>query len=94
MALEQDLDDIAVPHKLLETHDELRSALGLRLEASDLVIAGWTTEQQQGYDEAQLLYADAEKKVDEANALLAAVSEVLLEVDIALAEAEGRTLVG
>ena len=94
VALIVDLDKIAVPQKLLKTHGELRSALGLRLEASDLVIAGWTTEQQQGYDEAQPLYADAEKKVDEANALLAAVSEVLLEVDIALAEEEGRTLVG
>ena len=94
VALIVDLDEIAVPQKLLEMHGELRSALGLRLEASNLVIAGWATEQQQSYDEAQPLYADAEKKVDEANALLAAVSEVLLEVDIALAEVEGRTLVG
>ena len=94
VALIVDVEEIAVPPKLTELHGEMRSALGLRLEAFDLVITGWATEQQQSYDEAQPLYVDAEKKIAEANALLAAVGEVLLEVDIALAEAEGRTLVG
>ena len=93
-ALIVDLEEIAVPQKLSEMHGDMRSALWLRLEAFELVIEGWETEQQQSYEEAQPLYADAEKKIDEANTLLAAVSEVLLQVDIALAEAEGRTLVG
>ena len=94
VALIVDLEEIAVPQKLSEMHGDIRSALWLRLEAFELVIEGWATEQQQSYEEAQPLYADAEKKIDEANTLLAAVSEVLLQVDIALAEAEGRTLVG
>ena len=46
VALIVDLDEIAVPPKLTEMHGEMRSALGLRLEAFDLVITGWATEQQ------------------------------------------------
>ena len=67
-------------------------ALGLRLAAYDLVIEGWQIEHQQTFEDAQPLYIDAAKKLNEGTGILLQVNEVLLEVDIALAEAEGRTL--
>jgi len=69
------------------------AALGLRLAAYDLVIEGWQIEHQQTFEDAQPLYIDAAKKLNEGTGILLQVNEVLLEVDIALAEAEGRTLV-
>ena len=87
------LEEVEPPRKLAEMHAEMQEALALRLEAFDLVIAGWAIEQERTFDEAQGLYVDAAKKLNEANALLLSVGEVLLAVDIALAEAEGRTLV-
>ena len=74
-------------------HADVLSALGLRLAAYDLVIEGWQIEHQQTFEDAQPLYIDAAKKLNEGTGILLQVNEVLLEVDIALAEAEGRTLV-
>ena len=88
------LDQVEVPKKLSDAHADVQAALTLRLAAFDLVIEGWSIEQQQTFDDAQPLYADATKKLNEATGILNQLNEVLLEVDIALAEAEGRTLVG
>ncbi len=89
-----ELDRVKVPKKLVETHADVHAALMLRLVAFDLMIEGWSVEQQQTFDEAQPLYVDATKKLNEAIGILNRSNEVLFEVDIALAEAESRTLVG
>jgi hypothetical protein len=89
-----ELDRVKVPKKLVETHADVHAALMLRLVAFDLMIEGWSVEQQQTFDKAQPLYVDATKKLNEATGILNQLNEVLLEVDIALAEAESRTLVG
>jgi hypothetical protein len=94
LAAIDELDRVKVPQKLVETHADVHAALMLRLVAFDLMIEGWSVEQQQTFDKAQPLYVDATKKLNEATGILNQLNEVLLEVDIALAEAESRTLVG
>ena len=87
------MESIESPKKLADMHADVLAALGLRLAAYDLVIEGWQIEHQQTFEDAQPLYIDAAKKLNEGTGILLQVNEVLLEVDIALAEAEGRTLV-
>ena len=89
-ALIDELDGIKVPKRLRDMHADLGAALALRLEAFDLVIAGWEIEREQTFDEARSNYVSAALKLNEANEFLLQVSEVLLELDIALGEVEGR----
>ena len=92
VALIAKMESIESPKKLSDMHADVLAALGLRLAAYDLVIEGWQIEHQQTFEDAQPLYIDAAKKLNEGTGILLQVNEVLLEVDIALAEAEGRTL--
>lgn len=94
VAVIDELDRIKVPKKLADTHADVAAALMLRLEAFDLMIEGWGIEQQQTFDEAQPLYVDAAKKLNEATGMLTQINSVLEEVDIALVEAGNNTLVG
>lgn len=88
-----ELDAIAPPRKLSDTHADMRAAVNLRREACAKIAFGWLIEQEQSFAQAEFVYEEAEALLAQANAKLATVDEVLGKVDVALGvQREGNPL--
>ena len=78
----EDFERIEPPPLLAPLHRDIEQLITLRLEAFDTLLEGWNNE-----DEA--LYEVAEEKLRLANDLIPRLNQELMQVDVALFEAEG-----